>query len=332
MYSLNMEVPSPPIGLNYNEFRTWRKEQGIKGTKQDLANAWAEYTTAKSLKRSPTRASPRRSPRRSPKSPARYAGLASSSLLGLPKDIGRMVGSKLDIEAVSTMRKTSKATSKLTDVQLEKLCAAPITAKELLNVIDEIPLPFTFEIREPIHNLDRFMVVKDKIITTSSDLIHLDDAKDRLEYAIDHDLAILVAPGAMETVLEHRLSCVKLDPTLSRSIALSALRRYTRKVLQRVVPVKILRGKAVTKLLQGTDTVEAYYSPEDRPLVLRRMLRTNMTRLHFTVDWITASLGGSSFPIGRERWGTLTNEEAQAGYIMALNLEVDRLRAFYRNF
>ena len=165
-----MEAPLPPPDMTYNEFRTWRKEQGIIGTRQDLADAWEEYnpiSTSRSSKRASPRGSPRvsprRSPRRSPKSPTRYAGLSSASIVGLPGDVGRILGAHLDTKAVSTMRKASKATSKLTDVQMEKICASPITAKELLSVINKIPLPFAFGIIEKARgNPDlRLIVVAD---------------------------------------------------------------------------------------------------------------------------------------------------------------------------
>src|ERR1019366_7500068 len=99
-----MEAPQPPSGMNYNEFRTWRKEQGITGTRQDLSDAWLEYkpnNVSRSSKTSP-RSSPRSSPRRSPR---RYGGFSSASLVGLPLDVGRIMSSHLTPATVAVMRK-----------------------------------------------------------------------------------------------------------------------------------------------------------------------------------------------------------------------------------
>jgi hypothetical protein len=339
-----MEAPLPPSGLNYNEFRTWRKEQGIRSTRDELTNAWTayrwptynparEYNSRGVRPTSPQRVSPRRSPRKSPKSPVRYAGFSSASLLGLPKDLGRIVGSHLDAAAVLAMRKASTGTSKLTDLQMEKICAIPITAKELLNVIDEIPTPFAFGIIEEAWsslNL-HLLVIADSEDKHSASTLYLEEATIKLKKAIEDDLTIRVAPGAMKAVLEQRLSCVKLLPALPRSIALKALYRYTRNALHKLVPSYIVHGKAVIDMLQGTGTVAAAYPSEEMTENQRQKLRRRIAELHDEVNWITADSPTADYPIGYANWRPLTNEEVQARFVVALNEEVARLRALYRN-
>ena len=59
--------PIPPPGLTWNTFRTWRKNNNIKGTTQEIKRAWDEYSSARiSPKRSPSKKSPAKSPKKSP--------------------------------------------------------------------------------------------------------------------------------------------------------------------------------------------------------------------------------------------------------------------------
>jgi hypothetical protein len=39
--------PKPPSGMDYNAFRRWRTDSGIKGTRQELKDAWDAYGTKK---------------------------------------------------------------------------------------------------------------------------------------------------------------------------------------------------------------------------------------------------------------------------------------------
>ena len=37
-----VEAPPPPPGLDYNTFRTWRKNNNIRSTKEELSITWKD--------------------------------------------------------------------------------------------------------------------------------------------------------------------------------------------------------------------------------------------------------------------------------------------------
>jgi hypothetical protein len=129
----------------------------------------------------------------------------------------------------------------------------------------------------------------------------------------------------MKLVVEHRLSCVKLSPTLPGRIAHDTLADYARGILQRLMPASEVRD--ITSLLQGTHAVTAVYPPKEQTVAQQHNLKYNMIGLHQTVNWITADPLGHD--LHRENWGSFTDEEVKARYTAILNDEVDRLRTLY---
>jgi hypothetical protein len=188
-----MEAPPPPPGMSYNAYRSWRKESGIAGTRKELTDAWRAYSSGRASPRpSPERASPKRSP-------VRYGGLASASLLGLPRDVSRMITSRLDKAATVSMRTASTGTSKLAEEELLRLCKAPVTVDELLRVIRTLELPVAYSVAErvaatgEIVDAERLLVVSDeqmvamreKYAYDTEGVVGLDDAVEDLEQVRD---------------------------------------------------------------------------------------------------------------------------------------------------
>jgi hypothetical protein len=332
-----MEVPTPPPGLTYNEFRTWRKEQGIRSTREDLAIAWAEYNTStarKSSNTSPKARSPRRSPRKSPKSPVRYAGLSSASIVGLPGDVGRILGSQLGKTAIIAMRKASKGTSKITDEHMLELCSIPVTISEVLKIIDTLPLPIGIAtIDNEGETTDRYLVDNVK----PSNKLHVTIPKHaviRLTAAQKHDEEIELSPPTLKLVLEHRLSCSKPLPNLPTRLARLELFRQVRNLLEThdVTPLTNMYGNALNLIIKGNKPVEVlfprgrrihHYTPEK----IRSYMGQIMNKLHNRVNW----MGVTNEPLPDMDWKVLTDAEAQDAYRAIVNDEVNRIRVLYRS-
>jgi len=188
------EAPPPPPNLSYNEFRTWRKNNGIRSTTQELSASWQEYSASrktsvkKSLTISPVKKSPSKSNVKSPvKSPKRYGGLTSANLLGLPPDVQRMVAARIGKESVRSMQTAAKGTGRFVQEQLKGMCGESLTQLEILNGLDKILLPISVGVRnaQPFNEeesndvvgnnlllLDRIKagVVQDKLGVTSENI------------------------------------------------------------------------------------------------------------------------------------------------------------------
>jgi hypothetical protein len=238
----------------------------------------------------------------------------------------------LNPAAVVAMRKASKGTSRLTNVQMEKVCAAPVTVKELLSIIDEIQLPFGIE----IGGTNGRIVIADEAKEIESFTIYLDEAKAKLEKALERQKRVAVSarekrvnisPRAMITVVEHRLSCVKLSPALPRLVARSTLADYAKTELKTHVSANEIRD--IIGLLQGTNVIEATFPPRTSTLSKSKNLRFKIIGLHNNVDWITAT--STMHGVEREDWQFFTDEEVKARYFDVLNEEIDRLRALYQS-
>lgn len=131
------EAPPPPSNMGYNAFRTWRKDNGIKSTVQELSEAWASYSGGR---QSPSKKSP--SKKKSPnKSPLKYGGFLSANLLGVPKEVSAMITGQVGAKEVQPLIVASKGTAKLAKENLTKICEENLTQLEILNGLDRIPFP-----------------------------------------------------------------------------------------------------------------------------------------------------------------------------------------------
>src|SRR3990170_3899307 len=100
------EAPPPPPNLDYNSFRTWRKNNGIRGTQQELKTAWNEYKSSNTLiagKKSPIKTQSKQSPSKKSKSPTRYGGLSTAALTGLPTELDPLLTYGIDTKAIHGM-------------------------------------------------------------------------------------------------------------------------------------------------------------------------------------------------------------------------------------
>jgi len=149
--------PPPPPNLNYNTFRTWRKEKGIRSTKEELSAAWKEYSaSSEKSKKSPSHAnvvvkkpSPKKSPiknvKKSPvkklttkKVPIRFTGT-------VPGDVLRLIGSRIqESKEVGRMTAAGKKTSEVVHGRLEEICYEEPTELEILSALETLSLPVSF--------------------------------------------------------------------------------------------------------------------------------------------------------------------------------------------
>ena len=153
------EAPPPPPNLDYNSFKTWRKNNGIRGTVQELSAAWREYSASRktsikkrSTKKSPSKKSPSKkspnkpqtSPKRSPtkakskKSPIRFTG-------EIPGDVLRLIGGRIhEGREVGRMTAAGKKPGQTVEQELIRMCHEEPTELEILSALETIPLPITF--------------------------------------------------------------------------------------------------------------------------------------------------------------------------------------------
>jgi len=133
------EAPPPPSGLDYNSFRTWRKNNGLTNTQPALSDAWKEYKDSSVGKKSPVR-----SPKKSPG--GRYGGLSRATLTGLPQEVTAMITSGVGRKGIHALTVASKQTGRIVANRRAELCDEPLTQLEILNGLDRIPLPASIEI------------------------------------------------------------------------------------------------------------------------------------------------------------------------------------------
>jgi len=149
------EAPPPPPNLDYNSFRSWRKNNGIRGTQQELKTAWNEYKSNTTLlpgKKSPVRSpskktSPKQSPSKKSKSPTRYGGLSTAALTGLPTELDPLLTYGIDTKAIHGMLVASKKTGKMVAGHQMRMCSEPLTQLEMLSGLETLPFPISLSIK-----------------------------------------------------------------------------------------------------------------------------------------------------------------------------------------
>jgi len=232
------EAPPPPLNLSYNEFRSWRKNNGITSTKEELSVLWQEYSASnKATKKSPIKKSPikkspsyanviiKRSPgKKSPgKSPLKYGGLSSANLLGLPPDVRRIVSTKLGEGSVRSMLISAKGTTGFVEQQLQELCKEPLSQLEILNGLDSIPLPIGIRIK------DSYSDTADIFATGELLLISRDqDNKKRVEWLEENKIIVDYITNTttkpIKTYIENRVAIlVRMGQNIVIEVSLKTL-------------------------------------------------------------------------------------------------------------
>jgi len=130
------EAPLPPSNLDYNSFRSWRKNNGLTNTQPTLSNSWKEYKNASVV--SVSKKSPSRSPVRDPR---KYGGWSSASLIGLPQDVTNIITRNMPISSVYGMTVASKQTGRMVASRRAELCDEPLTQEEILSGLESLILP-----------------------------------------------------------------------------------------------------------------------------------------------------------------------------------------------
>jgi hypothetical protein len=225
--------------MDYNAFRRYRTSMGVRGSAQELADAWREYAeTAAEVERSPRRTSPRRSP-------VRYAGLSSASLTGLPPDVRRMVLPRVGRKEVHALKLASRGTGGLVEEHLRRLCASEVTVSELVGALPHLHLPVSVRVfvsatprwpahlSTPVRKMSEY-TVNEMVMPPSrpGSAIRTDDP-DGEGYLTDAESAIVAIqqtrararearlagslrvtmdPRGLTQVLSRRLSCARQDP------------------------------------------------------------------------------------------------------------------------
>ena len=213
--------PIPPAGLDYNKFRTWRKDKNIKGTAKELSEAWKEYSQPKNT--SPVR-SPKRSPKKSPT--IRFRGT-------IPRDVLHIILSNIeDTQTIGRLTTASKITANLVSNKLKKICEEEPTQLEILSGLDSLPLPVCVIITTAIKNRNSSMHGRKFVFETSSMRV-LPERNDTLVAyelsGIQNHEHKLQQPKPLRDFIERQLNRIENEKLIIKLSPLSLLKLYRRR-------------------------------------------------------------------------------------------------------
>jgi len=185
-------------------------------------------------------------------------------------------------------------------------------------------LPFSFGVH--LQHGMRLIVLPNHAQKVTQSTIYLDVAKNWLVRAgVEHPIEL--APATLKAVLKLRLSCTKMLPNYAAEMAMTLFINYTRTALRHILPAGQRLPKGLRQLLTGILPV-SFPPVVTVTEIQRRVVWMRIITLHYEVNWITNSVGG--YPVGREHWGALGEEEVRVLFASRVNEEINRLRRLYQ--
>jgi len=306
--------PPPPPNLDYNSFRTWRKNNGIRGTQQELKIAWNKYKSSNTLlpgKKSPVRSpSKKTSPKKSPIKTPSYANvvakthtqqlLGAPTLANVPKDVGEYISSFLPSRSLALLQSTSKATRIHSRQQLALLCSELPSKGEILSYLkDQLTFPSTVFFIPPTEDTENNAFTDVMKVVSSNGTLRITHERLNRTHLTTHEntrihqyqnieanITGLIDPMSLLDILKRRKSCIN-NPNYGVELAQAYLR---------VNAIPVLR------LLMDESEIDTVFS-EDKPMdsvVLKpvparanRMERnvyiTSLIRLEILIKWVMSS-------------------------------------------
>ena len=257
-----------------------------------------------------------------------------NSLLGIPPDIQRVIGTLLDDNSIFPLICTDKKCYVIIEKRYRDRSFSRITICELLKVIHLLPLPFGYDVishKRTVRSFRPKIVVSDttKITTTNNDDITIENIQQATSYIADHRESVgdslFLDPRTAKRVFEYRLYPIRFSSVNYVSFMVHReLSTFCRVIVFKSIFEPERLDKSLINLFQCTDRIGIPIpAPNENPsnVIMTRNLRLTT----FFINWMYCLTDKLSVPQNIQ----ITDPEQ---YQDLINEQLNRIRALYASF